>query len=140
MKNLFLTVLLMLVFSGVSNYAQQEKNQPVSTTSGNDVEVYYFHYTGRCVTCLAIESETKKDIEMLYNDQFKSGKISFTALNLEEPIGKSIGDKLGVYGQTLLIVKGEQKIDITLMGFLYAVEKQNKFQEVLKEKIDPLMK
>jgi hypothetical protein len=140
MKNLILTVLLMLVFSGIACNAQQEKSQPVSTASGNDVDVYYFHYTARCVTCLAIESETKKDIEMLYNDQVKSGKISFTSLNLEEPAGKSVGDKLGVSGQTLLIVKGDQKIDITLMGFLYAVEKQDKFQEVLKEKIDPLMK
>lgn len=130
----------MLVFSGVSCNAQQEKSQPVSNSSGNDVEVYYFHYTARCVTCLAIEAETNNDIELLYNDQFKAGKISFTSLNLEEPAGKSIGDKLGVSGQTLLIVKGDQKIDITLAGVLYAVEKQDKFKEVLKEKIDPLIK
>ena len=140
MKNLILIVLVMLVFSGVSCNAQQEKSQPVSNSSGNDVEVYYFHYTARCVTCLAIEAETNNDIELLYNDQFKAGKISFTSLNLEEPAGKSIGDKLGVSGQTLLIVKGDQKIDITLAGVLYAVEKQDKFKEVLKEKIDPLIK
>jgi hypothetical protein len=140
MKNLILAVFVILIFSGGSCNAQSEKNQNVSNTSGNDVEVYYFHYTTRCATCLTIESETKKNIEMLYRDQVKSGKISFTALNIEEAAGKTIGDKLGVSGQTLLIVKGDQKINITNEGFLYAVVKPEKFQDVIKENVDPLMK
>jgi len=140
MKNLILAGFLMLVFSGASCNAQPEKKQTVSATSGNDVEVYYFHRTVRCVTCKTVEAEAKKNIEMLYADQVKKGKISFTALNLEEATGKAIGDKLGVSGQTLLIVKGDQKINITNEGFLYAVSKPDKFREIIKEKVDPLMK
>jgi hypothetical protein len=140
MRNLILTGFMMLIFSGVSCNAQSGKKQLVSATSGNDVEVYYFHRTVRCVTCKTVEAEARKNIEMLYADQVKTGKISFTALNLEEATGKSVGEKLGVNSQTLLIVKGDQKINITNEGFLYAVSKPDKFREIIKEKVDPLMK
>jgi hypothetical protein len=140
MKNLIFAGFMMLMFSGASCNAQSEKKQTVSATSGNDVEVYYFHMTTRCVTCKTIEAEARKNIEILYADQFKTGKISFTALNLEEATGKAVGDRLGVSGQTLLIVKGDQKINITNEGFLYAVSKPDKFKEIIKEKVDPLIK
>jgi len=119
----------------------QTNPKPASAVSENgDVEVYYFHMTTRCVTCRTIEAEARKNIEMLYSDQFKTGKISFTALNLDEETGKVMGDKLGVNSQTLLIVKRDQKINITNEGFLYAVSQPQKFTEVIKSKIDPLIK
>jgi hypothetical protein len=139
MKNLILACFMMLVFSGASCNAQPDKKQTVSASSGNDVEVYYFHRTVRCVTCKTVEAEARKNIEMLYADQVKTGKISFTSLNLEEATGKAMGDKLGVNSQTLLIVKGDQKINITNEGFLYAVSKPDKFKEIIKEKVDPLI-
>ena len=139
MKHLILAGFIMLIFSGISCNAQPEKKRTDSATSGNEVEVYYFHMTVRCVTCKAVEDEARKDIEMLYADQIKTGKISFTALNLEESTGKAFGDKLGVNSQTLLIVKGDQKINITNEGFLYALSKPDKFKEIIKEKVDPLL-
>jgi len=140
MKNLIFAGFIMLVFSGVSCNAQPEKKQSVSSTSGNDIEVYYFHRTVRCITCKTVEAEARKNIEMLYADQVKTGKISFTALNLEEATGKTVGDRLGVNSQTLLIVKGDQKINITNEGFLYAVSKPDKFRDIIKAKVDPLIK
>ena len=139
MKKIILAGFIMLIFSGISCNAQPEKKRTDSATSGNEVEVYYFHMTVRCVTCKAVEAEARKDIETLYAEQIKTGKISFTALNLEESKGKAFGDKLGVNSQTLLIVKGDQKINITNEGFLYAVSQPLKFTEVMKSKIDPLI-
>ena len=82
---------------------RQTRNLPVS--KNNDVEVYYFHMTVRCTTCKTVEAEARKNVEMLYADQVKAGKISFIALNLEEATGKAMGEKLGVNSQTLLIVR-----------------------------------
>ena len=131
---------MLLLFSGASCNAQTEKKQAVSPASGNDVEVYYFHMTIRCVTCKTIEAEARKNIEILYPAQVKTGKISFIALNVQETPGKDVGARLGVNSQALLIVKGDQKINITNEGFLYAVSKPDKFKEIIKEKIDPLLK
>jgi len=139
MKNLFVAGILALLFSGVSCNAQTDKMQKVTAVSGNDVEVYYFHMTTRCVTCKTVEAEARRNVEMLYADKVKSGNISFTSLNLEEATGRSMGEKLGVNSQTLLIVSGDQKINITNDGFLYAVSQPQKFTEVMKSKIDPLL-
>jgi len=140
MRKLFLISLVLLTLVNTSCNAQTNQ-KPVQTVSKNgDIEVYYFHMTTRCITCKTVEAEARKNVEMLYADQVKAGKISFTALNLEEATGKAVGEKLGVNSQTLLIVKGDQKINITNEGFLYAVSQPQKFTEVMKSKIDPLFK
>jgi len=140
MRKFFLISFVLIILAGISCSAQtNQKPAPVISKNG-DVEVYYFHMTARCVTCRTVEAEARKNVEMLYADQVKAGKISFTALNLEEATGKSMGEKLGVNSQTLLIVKGDQKINITNEGFLYAVTQPQKFTEVMKSKIDPLIK
>jgi hypothetical protein len=140
MRKFFLISFAIISLAGISCFAQTNQKPASEVTKNGDVEVYYFHMTTRCVTCKTVEAEARKNIEMLYADQLKSGKISFTALNLEEATGKSMGKKLGVTGQTLLIVKGDQKINITNEGFLYAVSQPQKFTNVMKSKIDPLIK
>jgi hypothetical protein len=76
---------------------------------------------------------------MLYPELVKSGKVSFKAVNLDEADGKAIADKLGINGQTLLLVKDGQKINITNEGFLYAVSQPEKLKAVIKEKVDGLL-
>jgi hypothetical protein len=140
MKRLVLISFALITLIGISCNGQTNQKPAQAVTKNSDVEVYYFHMTTRCVTCRTVEAEARKNVEMLYADQVKTGKISFTALNLEEATGKAMGDKLGVNSQTLLIVKGDQKINITNEGFLYAVSQPQKFTEVMKSKIDPLIK
>ena len=140
MRKFLLMSFVLITLVGISCSAQTNQKPTSPVTKSGDVEVYYFHMTTRCVTCKTIEAEARKDIEMLYPEQFKSGKITFTALNIEEPAGQITGEKLGVNSQTLLIVKGDQKINITNEGFLYAVSQPQKFTEVMKSKIDPLIK
>jgi hypothetical protein len=140
MRKFFLISFVLITLVGISCNAQTNQKPSTTVANNDDVEVYYFHMTMRCTTCKTVEAEARKNVEMLYADQVKAGKISFTALNLEEATGKSIGEKLGVNSQTLLIVKGDQKINITNEGFLYAVSQPQKFTEVMKSKIDPLIK
>jgi uncharacterized protein YcfL len=139
MRKLFLISLVLITLVGISCNAQANQKPAPAVSQNSDVEVYYFHMTMRCTTCKTVEAEARKNVEMLYSDQVKAGKISFTALNLEEATGKAMGEKLGVNSQTLLIIKGDQKINITNEGFLYAVSQPQKFTEVMKSKIDPLI-
>ena len=111
---------------GISGQAQQKKTP---------VEVYYFHFSNRCVTCRAVESEAKKDVAELYGK-----KVKFQAMNLEEPAGAKKGKELKVTGQMLLIVKGDQKIDLTSKGFMYARSNPEKLKKILKTQIDALLK
>jgi hypothetical protein len=127
----FLIILLVSCFSGNAQTVKQE----VPVAASNIVEAYYFHMSTRCVTCKTVEAEAKKDLETLYG-----GKVSFQAINLEDEKNKAIVEKLKISGQTLLIVKGDSKINITNEGFLYAVTNPEKFKSVIKAKVDGLLK
>jgi hypothetical protein len=140
MKKIIVTSFAILAISVISCTGQVNQKTAPAISNNSDIEVYYFHMTIRCEACKTVEAEARKNIEMLYPDQVKSGKISFIALNLEEATGRSMGEKLGVNSQALLIVKGDQKINITNEGFLYAGSKPLKFTEIIKSKIDPLIK
>jgi hypothetical protein len=134
---LFLAVVLFLPV--VACNAQSTREATPAGKSGK-VEAYYFHFNARCVTCKTVEAEAKADIEALYPGLVKSGKVSFQAVNLDEPSSKGIAEKLGVNGQTLLLVSGTQKINITNEGFMYARSNPEKFKAVIKEKVDGLLK
>jgi hypothetical protein len=138
-KMIFLVIILMSV-SGFSGFSQDIKQADNSKTSASQiVEIYYFHMTNRCPTCLAVESETEAALKKLYPAQMESGTMTFKSLNLEEEVNAPLAEKLKVSGQTLLIVKGDKNIDMTGDGFLYARTNPEKLQEKLKVAIDPLL-
>lgn len=135
MKNLKVLFLGFVLLTGSSlfaaTYAKNQSNQDEKKT---DVNVYYFHTNTRCVTCRAVESETKKNVEELFGD-----KVRFTAFNLEDEAGETKGKELGVKGTGLLVIKGDKKIELTAQGFMYARTNPDKFRQILKEKIQPLL-
>jgi hypothetical protein len=123
--------IVLLMSSFICNAQPGKKEKAVS---GNQIEAYYFHNATRCTTCKTVEAEAKADLINLYGDQ-----VTFKALNLEDDATKPIAEKLNVSGQTLLIVKGDQKINLTNEGFLYAVTNPAKFKKIIKAKVDPLL-
>ncbi len=140
MKFLRLIIAALVIVSFVSCTTQTSVKE-VNTSSANSdvIEAYYFHFTARCVTCKTIEAQAKEDLEILYPEHMKNGLITFQSLNLEEAVNKPIAQSLGVSGQTLMLVRGDQKINITNEGFMYAVVKPEKFREVINEKVEFLL-
>ncbi|WP_243345399.1 nitrophenyl compound nitroreductase subunit ArsF family protein [Parabacteroides sp. FAFU027] len=134
------TFLLLFSIISIPLSAQTTKRVVKSSGTVNKIEAYYFHYTSRCVTCKTVEAEAKKNLETLYPQLVKKGLLSFRSLNLEESAGEALAKKLEVSGQTLLLVKGNNKINITNEGFLYARSNPEKFKSVIKEKVDELLK
>lgn len=121
------------------NAQEVKKNSSPAENTSEKIEVYYFHFTARCTTCKTVEAKTKEDLESLYPDQVKNGLITFLSLNLDEESTKPLADKFGISGQTLLLVKGSEKINLTNEGFMYAVVKPDKFKEIINEKVDGLL-
>jgi len=139
MKTLKLTIMMLVAVSLSTCNAQSLNDKKSVVADIEELQVYYFHFTKRCVTCNAVESETKVALEMFYADQVKKGAIAFTSLNLEEENGKEIAKQLKVSGQTLLLVKGDGMVNLTNEGFMNARTKPDKFHEVLKTQIDKLL-
>ena len=132
-------ILALAMFMPVVACSAQTEKKEVKTGSSDKIEAYYFHFTARCMTCRTVEAQAKEDIETLYPELVKQGKISFQSVNLDEESSKALAEKLKVYGQTVLIVKGDTQIILTNEGFMYAVREPEKFKAIMKEKIDPLL-
>jgi len=140
MKTYKLIITLLLIASFSACTGQPSKKEVKTSDNNSDkIEAYYFHFTARCTTCKTIEASAKENLETLYPNQVKQGLITFQSINLDEASSKSLAEKLGVSGQTLLLVKGNQKINLTNEGFMYAVVKPEKFKEIINEKVDGLL-
>ena len=133
-KLIYLGLVLIALFNSTLCYAQSSEKKSENPATGK-IEAYYFHMTTRCVTCKAVEAEARKDLEILYG-----GKVSFKAINIEDDSSNAITEKLKISGQTLLIIKGDKKINLTNEGFLYALNNPEKFKSIIKEKVDRLLK
>jgi hypothetical protein len=111
----------------------------VSLQAVTKVEVYYFHFTRRCVTCQAVETETLKSIQQLYSKQFKGGEVTFKSVNLDEKASEALAKKCKAEGQALLVISGGKRIDLTEQGFMYAKSSPEKLKAELKKVIDTLI-
>ena len=118
---------------------QNSENNTGSEITYENIQVFYFHNTKRCATCNAVEEETKMALEMFYPEQREAGTIEFTSLNLEEEEGAKMAESLQVSGQTLLLVKGEKRVNLTNEGFMNARTNPGKFHEILQASIDQLL-
>ena len=139
MKKLILlsVVLLVVSFLSVNTLAADKKTQ-TTVSKAAKVEVYYFHFTRRCVTCQAVETETKAAIAALYPAQTKKGLITFKAVNLDEKKSEALAKKCKAEGQALLVISDGKRIDLTEQGFMYAKSSPNKLKAELKKTIDSL--
>lgn len=124
--------LLSLMFFSSKQLPKTHENTSVEVI--DKVEVYYFHYSRRCPTCVAVEDVTKEALKEYYGEN-----IPFKELNLDNEDGKAKGTALDINGQSLIIVRGNTKINITNEGFMYARSNPDKLKQILKEKIDALI-
>ncbi|MDA3820327.1 MAG: nitrophenyl compound nitroreductase subunit ArsF family protein [Candidatus Delongbacteria bacterium] len=114
---------------------ETDKSQKTTVETSDGVHVYYFHNERRCATCKAVEAESKKAVQELYGEDVK-----FSVFNLETPKGETKAEEIGASGQSLLIVGGEENINITSEAFMHAKSDPEKLKQIIKEKIDPLIK
>lgn len=142
MKKYFIILLVSLFAISLTGLEAQTPTSSSKTTvqkTLKPVEVYYFHYTRRCATCQAVEIETQKAIAALYPAQFKAGRIIFKSLNLDNATSKPFAGKCKAEGQSLLIISGNKRIDLTDQAFMYANSKPEKLKAEIKNVIDKMM-
>ena len=140
-KLISLSVVMLFVMSFFSvNSLAADKKTKTAVSKAAKVEVYYFHFSRRCVTCNAVEDVSKNAIAEIYPKQLKAGKITFTGVNLDDAGSKAIAEKCNAEGQALLVISGGKRIDLTDKGFMYAKNNPEKLKTEVKKAIDDLLK
>jgi hypothetical protein len=67
--------------------------------------VYYFHNNYRCVTCRAIEQQTKDILETDFAAALSSGAITWKVLNYQKPSGVELGRKFEVTDPVVVLAR-----------------------------------
>jgi PBP1b-binding outer membrane lipoprotein LpoB len=120
MKKVLTVLFIAMVFSGCSNGINSEKqpvaNQQNEVVAGSEqqptsniasapdkVEVFLFHATQRCSTCIAIGKLSEKTILEKFPEEVKSGRIVFKEINIDLPENKELAEKFQASGSALYI-------------------------------------
>jgi hypothetical protein len=143
MKRISSFLLLVIMTTSIcacSGRSSTSPNGPSSMAPGKKVEVFYFHFTRRCATCNNVEKVSKDAVETQFAAQVKNGEISFKSVNLDEKDGEAIGAKYKIEGQTLIIISGDKRVDLTDKGFLYANDSPDKLKAEIKKAVDGFLK
>ena len=72
---------------------------------GSTVIAYYFHGDYRCYNCMTIEQYSKEAIEKYFPEQLKSGKLTFSVLNIDLPDNAHFVKDYQLYTRTLIIAE-----------------------------------
>jgi len=104
-----------------------------STVKTKKVEVYYFHGTRRCVTCIAVGDVSSELVKSKYGN---NENVKFIEINIDEPGNKELVEKFQVSGSGLHVYNGKDIEDITAYAFQYARANPEKLKDKLIELID----
>lgn len=128
-------VISLFLFSCTGN----AQNKTADKQAKKDViEVIDFHSTNRCMTCKAIESNTKYTLDTYFANELKSGKIVFKIVNVDKAENEKFAEKFEATGTALflnVIKDGKEKhVDLTNFAFMKGTD-QKTFSDELKQTI-----
>lgn len=135
-------VSLMLLACGEKSNAVTANEQ----TAGMEdcVEVIYFHGKQRCVTCRAIEQNTKDVLNAQYAKQMQSGQVVLRVIDISKKENEAIAEKYQVTWSSLFLVSHkngkEQAENLTEFAFGNARSNPDKFKEGLQQRINQALK
>ena len=136
----FLAVLTLALLITTSNAQSKDK---ITNKSDSRIEVLDFHSTHRCMTCNAIEANTKYTLDKYFSKEMKASKITFKVINVDDEKNEKMAEKFEVSGTALIlnVIKGgkETHIDLTDFAFMKGNDKKA-FSKELKAKIEAELK
>ena len=138
----FLTVLVISLLLTSCNAQNKNKDKAVDQ-SISKVEVLDFHSTHRCMTCNAIEANTKFTLDTYFANELKEEKITFQVINVDKKENESIAEKFEASGTALFlnVVKNGKETKINLPDFAFMNgNDQESFSKELKNKINTELK
>lgn len=138
----FFTVLAISLLLTPCN-GQDKTNTTSLDKSISKIEVLDFHSTHRCMTCNAIEANTKYTLNTYFAKELKDAKITFQVINVDKKENEEIAEKFEASGTALIlnVIKNgkESQLNLTDFAFMNGND-QEVFSKELKSKIDTELK
>ncbi len=132
-----------LFMSLTASIALPAQNNENSKNTDVKIEVIDFYGTHRCMTCKAIEANTKYTLEHYFADELADGRVVFKTVNVDKSENYPLAEKFEASGTALFlnVIKDgkEEHIDLTDFAFMKGNNREE-FSEKLKEEIEDRLK
>ena len=104
MKKLFYLLFSTIILISCGNGAKAKTEaQSTEEKQPDHIEVLYFHGAQRCITCRAIETNTKALLDNLYSKEIASGRIVYRIIDISQKKNGPIADKYEVTWSSLFV-------------------------------------
>lgn len=128
MKKIFFFLLIATIAVSCNKAVKNDDNSAQTlTNNGEVIEVLYFHGKQRCMTCNAIENETKQLIDSVFFQEIADNKLIFKVVDFSQPENEALAEKYEVAFSSLLVNKwsnGEENVN-NLTEFAFANARSN---------------
>lgn len=118
--------------ASAENPSREEKQ------SADKVEVFLFHSTNRCISCVTIGKYAGETVYEYFQGELRDGKMEFREINIDLPENKELAWKFQASGSSLFInaiFNGKDNItEDTRVWRLISSESQ--FKNYLKDKLN----
>ena len=89
--------------SGPNPSAGEQNSMTQSVQRADKVQVFLFHSTQRCTTCIAIGKLAGETVDEYFQSELKDGKIEFREINIDLPENREVAQKFQASGSSLFI-------------------------------------
>ncbi len=151
-KYIIIIAIFAVVISGFilfNNYGQ--KKEQVNTNysvidiklpKADKIEVFLFHATQRCTSCVNIGKFTKQTIDNNFSEELSSGKIVFREINIDLPENYQLAEKFQASGSSLFVntIRGGKDYIEQDLKVWRLVSDEGEFESYFKDKIANILK
>jgi len=116
----------------------EDNTQYQSKISADKIQLYHFHGTNQCWSCVTLGELTQKTLDEYFADELKSGKITYEHINAELPENSQFVQKFKVRSISLVInvVVGEIEQYQEQTELRRYISNEEQFKQALKKKLD----
>lgn len=119
-----------------SKTAEVQKTKPAEK-----IQVFLFHATQRCITCVNIGKYAKETLEQKFPEELNSGKIEFREINIDLPENKELATKFKATSSAFFInpiIEGKDNIKEDTQVWRLTSNEQS-FVSYLSDKLNAML-
>jgi len=157
MNKKIIIIIVGIIIMGATLFVITKNNKPTETQNQNNqatenqdreekqkaekVEVFVFHSTHRCASCVTMGKYAGETINEYFQPELRNGKIEFREINVDLPENKELASKFKAVGSSLFInaiSDGKDNIteDIKVWQLIF---NEAQFKSYLKDKLNKLL-
>jgi hypothetical protein len=102
---LFMISMVVVVLLGAScpKARRSTPAEKIAAQEPSTIDVYYFHRTERCPSCITIEALAKQAVDEAFAGELAAGRTTWRSINIDEPENRHFEDEYRLQVQSVIV-------------------------------------